>query len=81
MKPRHDPKVRMIPLAQINVLNPRDRSKKKFTQITGNIAKLGLKRPVRRTGTVCSSSSASKPTSRRRPSTRRRSTTGATGCL
>jgi ParB family chromosome partitioning protein len=46
MNARHDPKVRMIPLAQINVLNPRNRGKKKFAQIVGNIAKLGLKRPV-----------------------------------
>jgi len=46
MTARHDAKVRMIPLARINVLNPRDRGKKKFAQITGNIAKLGLKRPV-----------------------------------
>jgi ParB family chromosome partitioning protein len=36
----------MIPVAQINVLNPRSRGKAKFAQITGNIAKLGLKRPV-----------------------------------
>jgi ParB family chromosome partitioning protein len=43
---RHEPQVRVIPIAQINVLNPRDRGKKKFAQITGNIAKLGLKRPV-----------------------------------
>ena len=36
----------MIPIARINVLNSRDRGRKKFAQITGNIAKLGLKRPV-----------------------------------
>jgi ParB family chromosome partitioning protein len=46
MTVRHDPRVRMIPVSQINVLNPRSRGKKKFAQITGNIAKLGLKRPV-----------------------------------
>jgi ParB family chromosome partitioning protein len=46
MTVRHDPRVRMIPVAQINVLNPRSRGKTKFAQITGNIAKLGLKRPV-----------------------------------
>ena len=39
----------MIPVEQINVLNPRDRSKKKFGQIVGNIARLGLKKPI----TVC----------------------------
>ena len=46
MTVRYDPQVRMIPVAQINVLNPRDRGKKKFAQIIGNIAKLGLKQPV-----------------------------------
>jgi ParB family chromosome partitioning protein len=46
MSTRHDPRVRMIPLSQITALNPRNRSKKKFAQIVGNIAKLGLKRPV-----------------------------------
>jgi ParB family chromosome partitioning protein len=38
--------IRMIPIKQINVLNPRQRAKKKFAQIIGNIAKLGLKKPV-----------------------------------
>src|SRR5262249_41192022 len=42
----YDPRVRMIPVKQITVLNPRDRSKKKFGQIIGNIAKRGLKKPV-----------------------------------
>jgi len=46
MNIRFDPRVRMIPINQINVLNPRERGKKKFAQIVGNIAKLGLKRPV-----------------------------------
>ncbi len=41
-----DPKVRMIPVDHINVLNPRDRGRKKFTQIVGNIARLGLKKPI-----------------------------------
>ncbi len=41
-----DPKVRMIPVDRINVLNPRDRGRKKFTQIVGNIARLGLKKPI-----------------------------------
>lgn len=43
---RYDPQVRMIPVGRITVLNPRSRGKKKFAQITGNIARLGLKRPV-----------------------------------
>jgi ParB family chromosome partitioning protein len=46
MSVRYDRRVRMIPLAQIDVLNPRNRGKKKFAQIVSNIAKLGLKRPV-----------------------------------
>jgi ParB family chromosome partitioning protein len=41
-----DPKVRMIPVDHINVLNPRQRGKKKFSQIVGNISKLGLKKPI-----------------------------------
>lgn len=46
MTVRYDPVVRMIPVKQIHVLNPRDRSKKKFSQIVNNIARLGLKKPV-----------------------------------
>jgi ParB family transcriptional regulator, chromosome partitioning protein len=41
-----DPKVRMIPIERINVLNPRDRGRKKFSQIVGNISRLGLKKPI-----------------------------------
>jgi ParB family chromosome partitioning protein len=41
-----DPKVRTIPVDRINVLNPRDRGRKKFSQIVGNIARLGLKKPI-----------------------------------
>ncbi len=46
MSVRYDLKVRMIPVKQINILNPRERGKKKFAQIVANIAKLGLKKPV-----------------------------------
>ncbi len=46
MSPSFDPVVRMIPVGQINVLNPRERGKKKFGQIVANIAKLGLKKPI-----------------------------------
>ena len=46
MIPTFDPKVRMIPVAQIHILNPRGRGKRKFAQIVGNIAALGLKRPI-----------------------------------
>ena len=42
----YEPEVRMIPVKQINVLNPRQRGKMKLAQIVANIAKLGLKRPV-----------------------------------
>lgn len=49
MSAKFDPKVRMIPVSQINILNPRGRSKKKFAQIVANIAHLGLKKPI----TVC----------------------------
>jgi ParB family chromosome partitioning protein len=49
MSAKFDPTVRMIPVSQINILNPRGRSKKKFAQIVSNIAHLGLKKPV----TVC----------------------------
>lgn len=38
--------IRMIPIEQIVVLNPRDRGKRKFAEITDNIARIGLKRPV-----------------------------------
>jgi ParB family chromosome partitioning protein len=46
MSIQFDPIVRMIPVRQINILNPRERAKKKFGQIVTNIAKLGLKKPV-----------------------------------
>lgn len=46
MSVRYEPTVRMIPVKQIIVLNPRGRGKKKFAQIVANIAKLGLKKPV-----------------------------------
>jgi ParB family chromosome partitioning protein len=46
MNSKFDPKVRMIPVEQITVLNPRERGKKKFAQIAENISKLGLKKPI-----------------------------------
>jgi ParB family chromosome partitioning protein len=36
----------MIPLDRINVVNPRERGSKKFSQIVGNIGRLGLKKPI-----------------------------------
>jgi ParB family transcriptional regulator, chromosome partitioning protein len=46
MIPDDDLDVQMLPIKLITVLNPRERGKRKFGQITGNIAKLGLKKPV-----------------------------------
>lgn len=43
---RYDPTIRYIPVTQIEVLNPRERGRKKFMQIAMNIAHLGLKKPV-----------------------------------
>jgi ParB family transcriptional regulator, chromosome partitioning protein len=39
-------KIQMIPINKINILNPRDRNKKKFSEIVDNISALGLKRPI-----------------------------------
>lgn len=38
--------VRMVPLEQITVVNPRERGNRKFKQIVDNIARLGLKKPI-----------------------------------
>ncbi|MCG8449540.1 MAG: ParB N-terminal domain-containing protein, partial [Pirellulales bacterium] len=46
MNQRRDGKVHMIPVSSIEVVNPRQRGKKKFQQIVDNIAKLGLKKPI-----------------------------------
>lgn len=40
------PAVQMIPVNQINVLNPRSRNKTVFQSIVSNIANLGLKKPI-----------------------------------
>jgi ParB family chromosome partitioning protein len=40
------PDVRMIPIEQINVLNPRSRNKITFQGIVSNISKIGLKKPI-----------------------------------
>ena len=40
------PVVQMIPIDQINVLNPRSRNKIVFQSIVSNISNLGLKRPI-----------------------------------
>jgi ParB family chromosome partitioning protein len=46
MKAEAIPTVEMIPVDFINVLNPRVRSKKVFKEIIGNIAEIGLKKPI-----------------------------------
>jgi len=40
------PRVQLIPINQINVLNPRTRSAASFEAIVSNISSLGLKRPI-----------------------------------
>lgn len=39
-------RVEMIPINRITVINPRLRNKKVFKEIVGNIAEIGLKRPI-----------------------------------
>jgi ParB family transcriptional regulator, chromosome partitioning protein len=39
--------ITMIPVEKIHVLNPRSRNKKKFSQIVGSIANLGIKKPIK----------------------------------
>ena len=41
------PKVQMIPINQINILNPRSRNKLVFQGIVSNISNLGLKKPIK----------------------------------
>lgn len=40
-------RIQLIPIEKVHVLNPRNRDKRKFTEITSNISKLGLKRPIK----------------------------------
>jgi ParB family chromosome partitioning protein len=40
------PKIEMIPLELIDVVNPRDRNRKAFKEFVANIAAVGLKRPI-----------------------------------
>ena len=50
--------VQLIPIDRINILNPRERNKKIFREITANIAEIGLKRPI--TVTPCKSGAVGK---------------------
>lgn len=45
-KEHHAAELRMIPLDQISVLNPRERNALTFEEIIGNIKTIGLKKPV-----------------------------------
>jgi ParB family chromosome partitioning protein len=45
MSDKH-PEIRMIPVADIHVLNPRSRNKKVFNELVTSIAHLGLKKPI-----------------------------------
>ena len=45
-RPAPGQKVELIPIEHITVLNPRVRNKKVFKEIVGNIAEIGLKKPI-----------------------------------
>jgi ParB family chromosome partitioning protein len=46
MAPKPIPDVQLIPIERISVVNPRVRNKKVFEEIIGNIAEIGLKKPI-----------------------------------
>jgi ParB family chromosome partitioning protein len=47
MSEKREPgELRMIPIDQIDVLNPRERNKEVFDEIVGNIKAIGLKKPI-----------------------------------
>lgn len=43
---KRNAQIKMLPIEQINIINPRARSQKVFEDITENIVKVGLKRPI-----------------------------------
>jgi len=47
MNERERPIVEIIPIEQIQILNPRDRNKKQFQNLVRSIANLGLKKPIK----------------------------------
>src|SRR5688572_8981689 len=51
MSATDETRVRLIPVTQIRVMNPRAREKKKFEEIVESIAKVGLKKPITVTAT------------------------------
>jgi len=42
-----EPKIEMIPVDKIRIINPRVRGKKKFDEIIASISEVGLKRPIK----------------------------------
>ncbi|SIO61471.1 chromosome partitioning protein, ParB family [Burkholderia sp. GAS332] len=53
MNPRQQTgEVRMIPVDQIEVINPRERNNRVFNEIVGNIRTIGLKKPIKVTPRV-----------------------------
>lgn len=46
MARRPKPRIEMIPVDHITVVNPRERNRKNFREIVANIAAVGLKRPI-----------------------------------
>lgn len=47
MNAKHQPgEIRMIPIDQIEVINPRERNSRVFEEIVGNIKTIGLKKPI-----------------------------------
>lgn len=46
MEPNPEEKVELIPVDSVYVLNPRERNRVKFREVTDSIASVGLKRPI-----------------------------------
>jgi ParB family chromosome partitioning protein len=46
MKLKHETRIHIVPIDQINVVNTRSRGQVKFKHIVANIANIGLKRPI-----------------------------------
>lgn len=46
MTEKRESEIKMIPIENITIVNPRERGRMKFKQITRNIERLGLKRPI-----------------------------------
>ncbi|WP_234856453.1 MULTISPECIES: ParB/RepB/Spo0J family partition protein [Acinetobacter] len=46
IEPNYDQSICLIPISQIEVLNPRDRNEKVFAEVVENIRTVGLKKPI-----------------------------------